>query len=125
MNLSNEKNTLIIFDDELINSENDYANRMHKANRCEILKAMGLEISTGYYEAKLSEKTTITNEAIRQFEEDVRNGKNVDINDYLTDNYQDYSNQTTKAGYAFSSAIEDFMSKGINEVVNIFKMLFT
>ena len=87
--------------------------------------SLTIAISTGYYEAKLSEKTTITNEAIRQFEEDVRNGKNVDINDYLTDNYQDYSNQTTKAGYVFSSAIEDFMSKGINEVVNIFKMLFT
>ena len=66
--------------------------------------SLTIAISTGYYEAKLSEKTTITNEAIRQFEEDVRNGKNVDINDYLTDNYQDYSNQTTKAGYAFSSA---------------------
>lgn len=87
--------------------------------------SLTIAISTGYYEAKLSEKTTITNEAIRQFEEDVRNGKSVDINDYLTDNYQDYSNQTTKVGYAFSSAIEDFMSKGINEVVNIFKMLFT
>lgn len=87
--------------------------------------SLTIAISTGYYEAKLSEKTTITNEAIKQFEEDVRNGKNVDINDYLTDNYQDYSNQTTKAGYAFSSAIESFMSKGINEAVNIFKMLFT
>lgn len=36
---------ILSFDDELINSENDYSNRMHKANRCEILKAMGLEIS--------------------------------------------------------------------------------
>ncbi len=87
--------------------------------------SLTIAISTGYYEAKLSEKTTITNEAIEQFEEDVRNGKNVDINDYLTDTYQDYSNSTTKAGYAFSSAVEDFMSKGINDIVNIFKMLFT
>ena len=87
--------------------------------------SLTIAISTGYYEAKLSEKTTITNEAIKQFEEDVRNGKNVDINDYLTDNYQDYSNQTTKAGYAFSSSIERFMSIGINEEVNIFKMIYT
>lgn len=106
-----------------------------KKNGSWILKLLGIlfilyisltiAISTGYYEAKLSEKTTITNEAIKKFEEDVRNGKNVDINDYLTDNYQDYSNSTTKAGYAFSSTIEDFMSKGINEMINIFKMLFT
>ncbi|MBS5864226.1 MAG: hypothetical protein KIC54_06025 [Clostridium sp.] len=38
------------FDDKLINSENDYANRMHKSNRCEILKAMGLEISPENYD---------------------------------------------------------------------------
>lgn len=41
---------ILSFDDELINSENDYSNRMHKANRCEILKAMGLEISPENYD---------------------------------------------------------------------------
>ena len=87
--------------------------------------SLTIAISTGDYEAKLSEKTTITNEAIMQFEEDVRNGKDVDINDYLTDTYQDYSNSTTKAGYAFSSAVEGFMSEGIEKIVDIFKMLFT
>lgn len=44
------------FDDELINSENDYANRMYKANRCEILKAMGLEISPENYEEVIKTK---------------------------------------------------------------------
>ena len=87
--------------------------------------SLTIAISTGYYEAKLSEKTTITNEAIMQFEEDVRNGKDVDINDYLTDTYQDYSNSRTKAGYVFSSAVEGFMSEGIEKIVDIFKMLFT
>ena len=87
--------------------------------------SLTIAIQTGYYEAKLSEKTTITNEAIKQFESDVRDGKNVDINDYLTDTYKDYSNQTTKTGFALSSLVEEFMSKGIKEMVNVFKMLFT
>ena len=87
--------------------------------------SLTIAIQTGYYEAKLSEKTTITNEAIKQFESDVRDGKNVDINDYLTDTYKDYSNQTTKTVFALSSLVEEFMSKGINEMVNVFKMLFT
>ncbi len=84
-----------------------------------------IAINTGYYEAKLSEKTTITNEAMKRFEEDIRNGRDVDITDYITEIHQDYSNQTTRAGAFFSSTVESFMSKGIHEIVNVFKMLFT
>ena len=62
---------------------------------------------------------------MKQFEEDVKAGKNVDIKDYLTDIKKDYSNGATKLGIDFSNIIEKFMSKGINEMVNIFKILFT
>ncbi len=106
-----------------------------KAKGSWILKALGIlfvvyisltiAISTGYYEAKLSEKTTITDEKMKQFEEDIRNGLDVDIKDYVTDIKQDYSNQTTKAGVMFSSAIETVMSKGIDGMINVFKALFT
>ena len=41
--------------------------------------SLTIAIQAGYYEAKLGEKTTITEEAIKQFEEDVRSGKDVDI----------------------------------------------
>lgn len=47
---------ILSFDDKLINSENDYANRMHKSNRCEILKAMGLEISPENYNEVMQTK---------------------------------------------------------------------
>lgn len=106
-----------------------------KAKGSWVLKALGIlfvvyisltiAISTGYYEAKLSEKATITDEAMKQFEEDIRNGLDVDIKDYVTDIKQDYSNQTTKAGVMFSSAVETVMSKGIDGMINIFKALFT
>lgn len=87
--------------------------------------SLTIAIQAGYYEAKLGEKTTITEEAIKQFEEDVRSGKDVDINDYITNVQMDYSNQTTKAGVLFSKAVETVMSKGIDGMVNIFKTLFT
>lgn len=87
--------------------------------------SLTIAIQAGYYEAKLGEKTTITEEAIKQFEEDVRSGKDVDINDYITNVQMDYSNQTTKAGVLFSKAVETVMSKGIDGMVNIFKALFT
>ena len=106
-----------------------------KAKGLWILKLLGvlfvvylsltIAISTGYYEAKLSEKTTITDEAMKQFEEDIRNGKEVDITDYVTDIRKDYSNGTTKVGVLFSGAIEEVMSNGINKMINIFKTLFT
>ena len=87
--------------------------------------SLTIAIQAGYYEAKLGEKTTITEEAIKQFEEDVRSGKDVDINDYITNVQMDYSNQTTKAGVLFSKAVEAVMSKGIDGMVNTFKALFT
>ena len=87
--------------------------------------SLTIAIQAGYYEAKLGEKTTITEEAIKQFEEDVQSGKDVDINDYITNVQMDYSNQTTKAGVLFSKAVEAVMSKGIDGMVNIFKALFT
>ena len=87
--------------------------------------SLTIAIETGYYEAKLNQKTTITNEAIQKFEEDVRSGKEVDITDYVTDIRKDYSNHTTKAGVTFSGVVQEFMSKGISEMVNIFKKLFT
>lgn len=87
--------------------------------------SLTIAISSGYYEAKLSEKTTITDEAMKRFEEDVKEGKNVDIKDYLTEVKKDYSNGATKLGIDFSMLVEKFMSKGIDEMVNIFKILFT
>jgi len=87
--------------------------------------SLTIAIETGYYEAKLSEQTTITNEAMERFEQDVKDGKEVDITDYVSTIHKDYSNQTTKMGVLFSSTVEDFMAKGINEIINVFKLLFT
>lgn len=82
-------------------------------------------METGYYESKLNEKTILTEEAIQKFEEDVREGKNVDINDYVVEKNRDFSNGATKTGVFFSSIVQDFMSKGINGMVDVFKKLFT
>ena len=87
--------------------------------------SLTVAIKSGYYEAKLSQKTTITNEAIQKFEEDVKEGRDVDITDYVTDIHKDFSNHTTKVGVTFSNVVQNFMSKGISEIVQVFKKLFT
>ena len=80
---------------------------------------------SGYYEYEKSEQNKMTEEKMKEFENDIKNGKKVDIKDYLTDIKKDYSNGATKLGIDFSMIVEKFMSKGINEMVNIFKILFT
>ncbi len=51
---------------------------------------------SGYYEYNLHSKKTLTEEEIKRFESDVKNGKNIDINTYFTNNTTDYSNNLTK-----------------------------
>lgn len=90
-----------------------------------IYLSLTIAMSAGYYEARLSEKTTITKEAMQRFENDIKMGKEVDIKDYLQEENKDYSNATTKAGVALSNLTENFMSKGIIEIIEVLKKLFT
>lgn len=87
--------------------------------------SLSVAMETGYYEAKLNEKTILTEESIQRFEKDVREGKNVDINDYVVEKSRDYSNGATKAGVFLSSIVEDIMADGITKMGEIFKKLFT
>ncbi len=87
--------------------------------------SISIAMETGYYESKLNEKTMLTEEGIKQFEQDIRDGKKVDINNYVTEKNRDFSNNTTKTGVFFASIIQDFMSKGITGMADIFKKLFT
>ena len=64
---------------------------------------MGLYISSisGFYEAKLSNKVALTDEAIKEFENDVIEGKTIDVNTYITNKNVDYSNKFTESGEKF------------------------
>ena len=75
---------------------------------------------SGYYEAKKSKKAYITEENLRAFEQDVLDGKEIDIKDYVTNEYHDYSSFTSKLGQKLSSSLDKLMDGGIN---NLFKLL--
>lgn len=79
---------------------------------------------SGYYEAKVSRNVALTNEAIKKFEEDVLNGVAVDINSYIENDDNDYSNSLTKAGDKISGTMENLMSGGFTNVWEVLKMLF-
>lgn len=82
-------------------------------------------LESGYYDAKISRKTEMTNESIKQFEEDIKNGKPIDINSYTFSEQKDYSNNTTDAAIFIGNKVENFMATGITEIFDIIKNFLT
>lgn len=75
---------------------------------------------TGYYEYQNYKKASLTEEQIKQFEEDVRNGKEVDVNDYLIVETTNYDNKLSKAASKLSDGISSLVKNGVE---NAFKLL--
>lgn len=73
-----------------------------------------------YYETQLHKKTLFTEEQIKKFEQDVADGKDVSIEDYIDDKTENYSNKTSNAGLFLSKGITSYIKKGIEKT---FKMI--
>ncbi len=80
---------------------------------------------SGYYETSISKKTILTNENIKKFEQDIKSGKEVNINDYYEKNKKDYNNAVSKAGIKFSNGVEKFMTKGLSATLKLLGKLFS
>lgn len=80
---------------------------------------------SGYYDGNIRRKVQFTEEQIRAFEEDIANGENVDIKDYLKDQNKDFTNNVSKFGYKLSSNIDAIFNNGIKELLKILSKLLT
>lgn len=89
-----------------------------------VFVALLIAYESGYYETKAHNNAVLTNEAIKEFESDVKNGKVVDLDKYLKDERKDYSNGVTKVGNKISNSISEVMTKGISGIFNVLKGLF-
>ena len=69
---------------------------------------------SGYYEYSERKKMTFTKEQIEQFEEDIKNGKNIDIKEYIKNTNKNYQNKISKATLGISENISKYTKKGIN-----------
>ena len=78
----------------------------------------------GYKDKRLENKTLYTEEMIKQFESDVKNGKEIDINDYLTYEEVDYSNKSSELGEKFSEGIDFVSEKSLEWMTSLFTYLF-
>lgn len=77
--------------------------------------------ATGYYEFQLAKKTELTEEQIQKFEEDIKAGKEVDIDAYLEENNKIYKNKVSNASFQISKQIEKTLKKGIESFFRMFE----
>lgn len=82
-------------------------------------------LESGYYESKIAKKTAMTEESIKQFEQDIKDNKPIDLNNYAYNSYKDYGNNTTDAAIFIGSKVEKIMSSGINDLFDLLKALVT
>ena len=69
--------------------------------------------TTGYYEFEQRKKTTLTEEQIRQFEQDVAEGKKIDLENYLESGKKNYNNKISSLSLSLSKKIEDLFNSGM------------
>ena len=75
-----------------------------------IFMILYFQVETGINN-ELTKKTIITQENIKKFEEDIKNGEYVDIKDYTETSDIDTSNIMSDAGYLVSNQASKFIGK--------------
>ena len=86
--------------------------------------AMYISSVSGYQERKRHEKVLLTEDAIKEFENDILAGKEVDVKTYIDNDTKDYSNFLTKTGDNITGTIEAFLTDGLSGVWDAVKVLF-
>ena len=79
--------------------------------------------TSGYYEYNLQNRKNLTEEGIKKFEQDVKEGKEIDINNYLTKKNIDYSNKLTKTTSQMSIKLNNYLKEFLTNGLNIFEKL--
>jgi hypothetical protein len=80
--------------------------------------------STGYYEFEQHRRVALTESKIKQFEQDIQEGKNIDVSHYLDDVYRNYNNKVSTSGLKFSKNIADSFNKVMGGIFKIIEKLF-
>lgn len=75
----------------------------------------------GYYNIA-TKKSVLTEEKLREFETDIKNGEEIDIKEYVKDT-TNYKNIYSNLGYNMSVGIDEVLNKGIKKVGDFLKKL--
>ena len=77
-----------------------------------------LEFS-GYYEYNLQNKKNLTEVQMAQFEQDIKDGKDIDLNSYLEENTVDYSNSLTRKTSEINIRLNDYLKVFLSNMFNV------
>ena len=86
--------------------------------------ALYVSEATGYYEFEQHKKVVLTEEKIKQFEQDIEEGKDINITDYIDEKEISYENPTSSLGLSLSQTIGGVVEEGINKTFNFLNRLF-
>jgi len=78
---------------------------------------------SGYYEYELANKKYLTEEEMKRFEEDVKNGEDIDLKDYTVNTRIDYTNKFTRAVTNTSLSINKYLKQSIESVFSVINKL--
>lgn len=74
----------------------------------------------GYYEDLNNKKSYLTEEKIKEFEKDVKNGEEIKVENYVINIKKDYTNNISSLGYFTSNVISSSFKWSMS---NIFKAI--
>ena len=78
----------------------------------------------GYYEYKAYAKTSLTEEKMKEFENDIKEGKTIDIKNYISES-KDYTNNVSKLGVKVGELSTKFITKGLGSFFKVLSKLVT
>lgn len=74
---------------------------------------------SGYYEYNLHNKKNLTEEDIKRFESDIKEGKDIDLDSYLSNTTIDYSNSLTRTTSNANIRLNDYLKRIIKSGFNL------
>lgn len=75
--------------------------------------------NSGYYEYSLQNRKNLTEDQIKQFEQDVKEGKDIDLDTYLKETTIDYSNSLTRTTSEANLKLNNYLKQLITNTMGI------
>jgi len=79
-----------------------------------IFMSLYMAVQAGYYEYRNNKQATLTVEQIQKFEQDVKDGKKVDLEDYLVSESPSRKSKISEFSTNLSNNVEKYVKKAIS-----------
>lgn len=86
--------------------------------------ALYLSEQTGYYEFAEHKQVNLTNEKIKEFETDIKSGKDISIKDYIDEKEISFENNFSNVGVFLSETISNWLESGLNSTFGFLNSVF-